>query len=173
VPTNIYFDVDGVLNAQSGRPPRHETGWEGEWSTARISEIAVTWSHELVAAFNELVALPNVNPVWLTSWEDDATLDLCPAIGLNGTDWPVLRGAADDATFAWWKLDAIREDLELSHPDRAIWIDDEFRLDRHAPVWAASAPVWAASAPVWAASSPRMNLGLTRDHIQQIREFLA
>lgn len=49
---SVYLDIDGVINAMSGRPPRHDTGWTGEWSTERIDEIAVTWSHELVDALN-------------------------------------------------------------------------------------------------------------------------
>jgi hypothetical protein len=165
--TTVFFDVDGVLNAQSGQPPRHDTGWNGKWTTDRIAETAVTWSAELVTSINLATALPNVNPVWLTSWEDEAPQFLCPAIGLNGANWPVLHGVAGDASFAWWKLDAIREHIDLHRPDQVIWIDDEIAGDRHAPAWVATAPV-----PILAIS-PQARLGLTRKHLERVYVFVS
>ena len=68
---------------------------------------------------------------------------LCPAIGLNGQEWPVLAGDGQGGGDNWWKLQAIQEDLETSPPDRAVWIDDQLdfraggprlgRVSRHAP----------------------------------------
>lgn len=160
----IYLDVDGVLNAVSnGRP---EWGWECDPDENWVNRFSILTSRELVAEVNALAERPHVRMHWLTTWEDDAAKDLCPAIGLNGQGWPVLHNERryEPTATAWWKLNALRE--HLPEGQRAIWIDDDIRFDRPANEWLAENPN---VTPV----CPRTELGITRRQMRLIAEATA
>lgn len=150
---SIYLDVDGVINAVSPSPV--SWGWEGEGRVERINGFPIRWAPQLVDALNDLASRPHVHMHWLTTWEGDAPRDLCPVIGLDGGDWPVLRNdpAYEPTALSWWKLAALQAHL----PDdrRAIWIDDDIAFDR-------TAQTWLDETPRVTAFSPRTWLGLTR-----------
>lgn len=170
VRTNIYLDVDGVFNAVSDAAPRTNTGWHGDWvGPVKVGGISILYSVELVAAVNELAARPGVTVKWLTAWEELATDELAPAIGLGaGSDWEVITGVEDDdpQNFNWWKLDRVRKDLASSNPDRAVWVDDDIAYDPKTLVWLMSPGL-----PVLHLS-PRTLHGMTRGDVQRIHDFL-
>ncbi|MDP9934051.1 hypothetical protein J2T11_000375 [Paenarthrobacter nicotinovorans] len=110
-PVSIYLDVDGVVNPFS---PMGTTDWGSEWSTADAGILEVAFAPEAVAELNTLAEHPAARFVWLTTWEHLAPEFLCPAIGLNGRDWPVLSSQGWDQGPEWWKLVALQKDLAAS-----------------------------------------------------------
>lgn len=97
-----------------------------------------------------------------TEGAHDAPKNLCPAIGLEGTEWEVLTGDQQDWHGRnWWKLAAIRDDFNAEKPDLAIWIDDDIKLEREAIYWAAE------TEGVMAISPDPLD-GLTRDCLTRI-----
>lgn len=134
--TTIYLDVDGVLNAVSKRTPSVKiSGWD-DWTIKRVGRWPIHHSPAMIAELNALAAREDVTLKWLTTWEDAAANELSPAIGINGQEWEVLHG--DQHAWHgpdWWKLQAIRADVEAS-AGNFIWIDDDISAERHAIEWA-------------------------------------
>jgi len=164
--TTIYLDVDGVLNAVSKKSPTlASTGWD-EWKTAPVNGWPILWAPALINVLNELAAREDVTFKWLTTWQDDAAKVLSPAIGINGQDWPVLHGDQHGwRGREWWKLEAIRADVEASAPGKFIWIDDDLSMEGVAIVWLDGQ---AAGLGI----SPFMVEGLTRDNVAQITNYI-
>ena len=165
--TTIYLDVDGVLNAVSKKSPTlTATGWD-EWETAPVNGWPILWAPELITALNELAAREDVTFKWLTTWTDDAAKVLSPAIGINGQEWEVLHGDqhAWGGRRGWWKLEAIRADVEETNPDLFIWIDDDLSME-------SEALEWVGDSDSRVAISPFMREGLTRENIETIRGLI-
>jgi hypothetical protein len=134
----IYLDVDGVLNAVSKRTPSVKiTGWD-DWKIQRVGRWPIHYSPTMIAELNSLAEQDDVTVKWLTTWAADAAEVLSPAIGINGQEWEVLDG--DQHAWRgpdWWKLQAIRADVEASSGN-FIWIDDDISAESHAIDWARS-----------------------------------
>jgi hypothetical protein len=137
--TTVYLDVDGVLNAVSPRTPSVKiTGWD-DWTIKRVGRWPIQHSPAMIAELNALAARDDVTFKWLTTWEDAAAKELSPSIGINGQEWEVLHG--DQHAWHgrdWWKLKAIRDDLEASAGGSFIWIDDDISAEPEAIDWAKS-----------------------------------
>lgn len=135
--TNIYLDVDGVINALgSGELLEMQTGFKG-FNLLTVNGFPIKYAPELVHMLNELADCIDVVFKWVTTWERNAASMLCPAIGLNGQRWAVLVG--DESSWGgpdWWKLDVVRRDIEIETPDFAIWIDDQIAYEPIALAWA-------------------------------------
>jgi hypothetical protein len=135
--TIVYIDVDGVINSFH---KSKTIGWEGEWQLAKVIGYKIHWYTDLVEELNKLAAMENVTVKWLTTWQDKAVTDLCPALGIEGTAWDVLYAADQEDLFdlsnGWWKLRAIMKDVAIHEPDKIVWIDDDFKYDREAIGWA-------------------------------------
>src|SRR5213595_547392 len=164
--TNIYIDVDGVINSfhQS-----KTAGWEGEWNLAKVIGYKIHWYTDLVEELNKLAAMENVTVKWLTTWQDKAVTDLCPALGIEGTDWEVLFCQEGGDLFdlrRWWKLTAIKEDVSKTNPDKIVWIDDDFKYERNAIEWAES--ISDKILPI----SPFTDWGMTKEDFDDIIEFI-
>lgn len=158
--TTIYLDVDGVLNAVNKRIPTM-TGW-GEYTRRKVNSFQVLFAPALIEVLNELASREGVTFKWLTTWERDAAEDLSPAIGLNGQEWQVLGG--DQHSWHgrdWWKLQAIRADVEATSPSRFFWIDDDLDAERHAREWLSTRAEGTGI-------SPLMRDGLTTADVAQI-----
>lgn len=172
----IYIDVDGTLAPVNLEPPRAATGWLGDWSEATIDQQKVRWSHELVNSLNDLFGSDLAGgssfvPVWVTGWEAAAATLLSPRIGLDGAEWPVLRGVADDRSDAWWKLAAIKQDIIDRAPSKAVWLDDDIRLSDEAVAWVRGS--WAADhGTQLLAISPSSLHGLSVADVAELRAFL-
>lgn len=160
--TTIYLDVDGVLNAVSGRAPgKRFVGWE-EYREVHVKGFRIHYAPALINALNKLAARDDVTFKWLTTWKHEAAGKLSAAIGLNGQDWEVLDGDLHAwGGGAWWKLTAIRNDLN----GRSIWIDDDISAE---PV----ATDWAGQRDELLLVSPSVGHGLTTQHLETITAYL-
>lgn len=171
--TDIFIDVDGVINALGffrGTPK----GWE--WDEVSMRRVRVEadkrsypiyFAPQLVA---ELNARPDVRMHWLTTWCSDAATNLSDALGINGGDWIVVgeelfngprynRYQVIDGL--WWKWDALQR---YSRADRVIWLDDHLREHPRAGMWALKEGYL----PI----APPEALGLQPANIARIKEYL-
>lgn len=164
--TNVYFDVDGVINSfyQS-----KTVGWEGDWKVAKVLKYQIHWYTDLVEALNKLSKMEDVTFKWLTTWQDKAVSDLCPALGIEGTEWEVIFSEDKEDLFdlrRWWKLRAIQKDVELTNPDKIVWIDDDFKYERNAIAWAEE--ISDKILPI----SPFTDWGMTKEDVDDIVDFI-
>lgn len=173
--TRIYIDVDGVLNAfnMSKWFKLRSGAWESDYSSVIVRGYRITFNQELIDSLNEMNELENVEFVWLTTWTDNAAIDLAPAIGLKG-DWRVLK--TDDAApvypgdrgaTGWWKFGAIQDDLVENPTDRFVWIDDELSSRFGAKEWA-----YESYPEVSLLISPDDSEGLRPDEVCAIIDFI-
>lgn len=170
--TTIYLDVDGVLNSLSKNPPKKMTGWEGDWNKVKVTisdgnSYPILWAEELIQALNDLDSREDVTFKWLTTWQDDAVSSLSPVIGL-GADWEVLHGDNVYHSFTedWWKLKAIREDIDKTQPERVVWIDDDITYDKK--TWS----FLQEKGDTLYSVAPVSTLGVTKKQINGILEFI-
>lgn len=181
--SNIYLDVDGVINSFSKKPPKNDTGWKGEWlrgdavvpndyptggwSMGSSSQtFSIFWSVELIDSLNKISEMDDVNIIWLTTWKEHAKTVLSPLVGINGQEWVHLDAGDVYDTKDWWKLTAIREHVRETNPDRIIWLDDDLGFDYQARLWVNS--LKNRILPI----TPNSNLGLTKKHISDILDFI-
>ncbi len=168
--TIVYIDVDGVIN--SFNESRKLTGWEGEWNLAIVERYKIHWYTDLVESLNELSKREDVEFKWLTTWQDKAVTALCPPLGIEGQYWDVLYHdtSEGDHLFSrhngWWKLKAIIKDLAIHSPDKAVWIDDDFKYELAAMEWTAF--MGDKVLPV----SPDGDLGMTKEEFNGIIEYI-
>lgn len=161
---NIYLDVDGVINAVGTDIAKlpNITGLS-RYKHAKAGSIPIVCSQDVVDFLSELGSTPGVAIKWLTTWEEDARTELCPAIGLAGHQWEVLTGEQDDWQGKnWWKLKAIQDDMGKCSPDLALWIDDDIQYEK-------AAREWADSQPEVLRLSPRTWDGLNRNELQWVQ----
>lgn len=161
---SLYLDVDGVICPYG---PAGATDWGTGWQRAGVGQLELRYAAELVGELNELSHRPDVRFVWLTSWEEQAPRYLCGAIGLDGRQWPVLRYNPQRRRYDWWKLEAIRDDVEKHAPGRAIWIDDQLDLVEAAGAWVNTL------APRVLGVCPDPRRGMSPAELQHIKDFLA
>lgn len=167
--TDIYLDVDGVLNAVSPSTPR-SWGW-GESECVTVNGFPIRYSPLLVERLNALAAREDVTVWWLTTWERDAATLLAPAIGLNGSAWEVLgtdEHYSKELADGWWKWHAVVDHF-LSSGTRAVWIDDDLGFDRKAQEWAAMHVADGTLLTV----SPATHRGLTVAEFDAIESWIA
>lgn len=166
--TIVYIDVDGVINSFHRTK---QSGWKGEWELATVIGYKIHWYTDLVEEINKLATMENVTVKWLTTWQDKAVTDLCPALGIEGTSWDVLYAADQEDLFdlsnGWWKLRAIMKDVAINDPEKIVWIDDDFKYERNAMEWTnhlGSEKIH----PV----SPFTDWGMTKEDFNGIIEFI-
>lgn len=196
--TRIYLDVDGVLNAYHHSPkkpfPIEESGWErwikteAGWdepvyywaagirktsSRVKKKRFPIRYSPQLIEALNEIAEMDDVEIVWLTTWSEHAGQGLSSAIGLNGSQWRVLKMPNDEWTNIhnpWWKSIKLREDIEQNGaPDKLIWLDDHLHLygrDTHSLI-----SILSDNSDVLAIA-PIEHVGLTSDDVCGIIDFI-
>jgi hypothetical protein len=131
--STLYLDVDGVLCPFGAAG---SNGWGTPWRYADAGLLPVAFAPELVAGLNSLAVTAELRCVWLTSWEELAPQYLCPAIGLDGAQWPHLTAEGAGSGPGWWKLDAIQDDVERTSPDAVAWVDDQLAYEAEAQAWA-------------------------------------
>ncbi|MFJ5958573.1 HAD domain-containing protein [Paenarthrobacter sp. NPDC092416] len=163
VRVSIYLDVDGVVNPFG---PSGVSDWGTEWSIADAGILDVAFAPEAVEELNELARHPAARFVWLTTWERLAPEYLCPAIGLNGQDWPVLSSQGWDEGPEWWKLVALQKDLAATGVERIVWLDDQLSQESDARSWAE----YQQDSVLCISPDPRR--GLSRRELAAVRAFL-
>lgn len=163
--TTIYLDVDGVINAIGRHHPEAKHTGFSEYRSVMVNGFQIAYAPALIDALNALAFRADVTIQWLTTWEFDAANVLSPQIGLFGEAWSVLTG--DQHRWGgsdWWKLAAIRDDVESTAPDTVIWIDDDLSIERDALNWAHRAGVHIIS--------PEARYGLTTNHLDKIHSLI-
>lgn len=168
------LDVDGVLNAQSAKPPR------SVWPADAWLRFAYTDRRD-GTDYPVLVAQPVVDFVrcvhdagraeirWHTTWQDQANV-LGVRLGLPAFpvhDAPEYAAAGGDGRGVnWWKLPAARR--VVADEGRALlWTDDDARFNLAVP--AARAALAGGRTLVVA---PHGSCGLSRRQLREISEFL-
>ncbi len=176
--TRIYIDVDGVINSLSRSAPKQNTQWLGEWKSEYVkvhgSKYMILWSTELIHQLNLLDKRDDVEFIFLTTWQDSATTILAPLTGLNALNWKVLYPEHEDDIYdtkTWWKLTAIKNDLEDMVEDdidydQVVWIDDDLQYDKSSLDWAKTQEKDFLLVP------PISVLGLTQKQISVIIDFI-
>lgn len=162
----LFLDVDGVLNAGKRRLEGGWTDWRrikirdvprGDVASGVLDDFVLRLSKTMCAA---LATLP-VEIHWATTWEHLANERLYWHTGLN--DYPVacrrrLREGHG------WKWEDIRLMLEAD-PRPVIWLDDEC-IPEEAGDWCE------ANGIPYLFIAPDEEVGLTRAHVDQIKEWL-
>jgi hypothetical protein len=166
--TIIYIDVDGVIN--SFHQSFKGTGWSGDYRLKKIIGYKIRWYTDLVDSLNELAKREDVEVKWLTTWQDKAVTDLCPALGIEGQYWDVLYAADQEDLFdlsnGWWKLRAIIKDYTIHQPDKVVWIDDDIKYEGNALAWINHME------DTVHAVSPFTDWGMTKEEFSGIIEYI-
>lgn len=162
--TNVYVDVDGVLNALHARPGTG--GWDPSGHrTFKANGFTMTFHTGLIDKMRELEAMPGVAMYWLTSWGVEAPSLLSAHFGI-GADWEVVPNT-EFAFSRWWKYDDIRDHIANTEPHAVVWIDDDHRHYRINPV-----QVLETSEAVMIVS-PKLQVGLTVQDMKNVLEFVS
>lgn len=122
----IFLDVDGVLNADPKPNKRHK------YQRTTVLGSPIWYRPEIIDYFNNLDKSGRADIRWLTTWGEQANVNLGPELGLNY--FPVVpegEGSERHLDDDWWKIVAIKKFL-LAKKDNGmdqpwIWIDDEIR----------------------------------------------
>lgn len=163
--TIVFLDIDGTINAFSGRPPKKNTYWSGEWHKERIDGEWVLWSHELVEALIQLSLRDDVKIVWLTDWRNKA-LEFGAAVGLPEFEYtPATEDEIQPDANNWWKLAHVQAAWRSDPDGRVVWLDDGIQYDP-------KSHSWELGRDRLLTISPYQNHGLTRKHLKMINEFL-
>lgn len=120
----LALDVDGPYNPYGGSNSIREkagyrkyhlspTGWDG-YRSLRVWLKASHGEETL-----KLAAEAELDPVWATTWEDDANSMIGPKIGLPVLPVIKFRGSRE------WKFPDV---LEYAAGRPLAWFDDDFRL---------------------------------------------
>jgi len=149
----LALDVDGVVNAFTKNSRKLESGQIAEWP--------IKWRPPMIERLKAVLALPNVEGAWLTTWlQSPALLDeLEELLGLKGyvphraeypfmveLGWGGAKVLADERFTGsslnvgnprWWKFRSAQFLVEDLKPDRFAWIDDELGSAKGIPndIW--------------------------------------
>ncbi len=151
--TIVSLDVDGVLNSFSKNGKNLSSGRVGEWP--------IKWREEVLERLRAILALPNVEGAWLTTWlsEPDLLNELEELLNLKGLvphwaeyphmtelGWGGVKVPLDDRYIGaslspgnprWWKFRSADFLVEELAPTRFAWLDDELGTAKGIPgdVW--------------------------------------
>lgn len=164
----ILLDVDGVLNAVTRAPGDH---WD-DWRVEKCMGFPITHSPAVGARLLALAERPEVELIWLTTWEHNANDWIGPLFG-----WPSFRVLDRHdliesptglivSTQGWWKLDEAQA-LWEDDPVPFVWIDDDLGIgDDGATDWIHSLDGAAIGV------RPDSERGLTPNLLDVIEEFV-
>lgn len=159
----VFVDVDGVINAYSGKPHVPDWGWpreNGEY--VKVLGLGIVYSPDMIQRLGDVTARDDVEALWLTTWVDTARDDLAPVIGLGST-WHVVPRTYDEKI--WWKLDAIQS-LNTGFTGKVVWVDDDIKFFPEAKEWLESCDLDIL------AVSPRTETGITLSQMQRIERYV-
>jgi hypothetical protein len=167
----VYLDFDGVLNPFPFDPNPFTT--ESPWTDFTAHTVSLPADSGYVRQFvvnvsqtaaDALWEASNGAVTWHTTWNEGnfANRFLSPLFG-----WSSLFRAPfldKHVRHSWWKLEAL---LSLERdgvlPDRFVWIDDDLKFEQDALDWCKDR----GCLPL----SPDSHVGLTEDHLDQIKGF--
>ncbi|MFJ1841376.1 HAD domain-containing protein [Streptomyces sp. NPDC088146] len=166
----LLLDIDGVLipfpAADSSTPPTHVRHTVLPTGRRPDNPVAIWLDPDHGPLLTSLLTSGFVNPVWCTSWRNDAATIIGPLLGVP--DFPY--------------LDLPRPQIATSHPNGYLWKRD------HVDPWLGSAPVawvdddFTALDHTWAAErtaqgrptllvQPNPHVGLQPSHLADVREW--
>lgn len=153
-----YVDFDNVFNL-------HWKPVHGEF----IQHGSKGYSHyspAVVESFNQFAKTPDLEIIWVTTWESAAG-KMGASIGLeNSQSWLWLPAMEYDASMdEWLKYDSVRKHWENHSYDSAIWIDDELVDYDFAVEWCSRVGIHAIS--------PNPSTGLTLGDIQTACDLIS
>lgn len=164
----LFLDVDGCLNA-FGYKPTNE--WGDNFQVYVETSQGQSFPHTLSKAMGAaLMELP-VEIVWLTTWMHDAW-KVGQHIGLDmDRKWTVLSHdatAPHQLVVGNWKLNCLMNHLHEDARD-FVWIDDD-------AIYAGAREIAEQEARDHGVRChfiiPESNCGISRAHIQEIKEFI-
>ncbi|WP_257477602.1 HAD domain-containing protein [Acidipropionibacterium jensenii] len=162
---NVYFDIDGVLNLYGPDPLSQTPDDQDLWSSYRSQSMMLTYSPEMIARINEILAIPGVTPFWLTTWEREAAW-FGSQVGLTGAEeWQWLPAVGMTPSGQWQKFASIRSHLKVARPQLAIWFDDDLAIQSDARAWTDRLGAVHAHAP-----DPR--IGLRPSEVDRMEELI-
>lgn len=161
----ILIDFDGVFNIVNDLEVARGVWSDVEEIYVPISggSIRTRVSPTLVSLFSRIVESGLVDVEWLTTWKED-TEQFPAALGFPSLIWH--DEPADLPFFPWWKWEVVKtiaEERERGTP--VLWIDDDIRHDR-------DAPVWISENEFVTALSPDSFKGITPAQVQEITTFV-
>lgn len=119
--TNLYLDIDGVLNVfdRTGDNP----AWPDPYAEGRAQGHLIVWSPALIEELH-FVLNTGVDLVWTTTWRQHALDDIAPLVGLPATRFITANEKFSDSSTIQWKTRAVLADQD-SDPSSFIWVDDD------------------------------------------------
>lgn len=136
----IALDVDGVVNSFTKNPRK-------PLERVQIGEWPVQWREPLIARLRDLLARPDVEGAWLTTWLEQPDLldQLERALALDGlvphrAEHPAPQDSTGQVAISpkfnedtstsphsprWWKFRAAQMLVEEIRPERFAWLDDD------------------------------------------------
>lgn len=174
------LDVDGVINAITGRPD--EEVWPAEAWTRRFVATLDGRRWPILTAAPVLAYLVDAHEAgrveirWHTTWQRSAIERLAPALGLP--QWPLAPApeftSFEDSGYArgasahsWWKTGAAQR-VRTEESRRLLWTDDDLSAGRGLPDVERLQ-----SDPDVCLVSPVPSAGLSRPDLARIERFLA
>ena len=171
LPPLLLVDVDGVLNAVVAPPFAGREAGASSSGLFEIEFVARNFPIRVPMTTRERITtlLALFEPVWATTWEDNAAEHLSPVLGF-GADWPVIRFHDDIPDAGTWKLPAVQRFAEQPENESRplAWIDDDLQPD--ALEWAARRTRSGVSTLM---IRPEANVGFTSKHFERLLAFHA
>lgn len=165
---NLFLlDVDGVVNAVPIWGPREPdecpwpAGWESCVANFHDQAFTITFSRDLIEAVLDIHRSGLAEVRWLTTWEEQANLELAGRFGFPRFE---VVGAPSYWDGSWWKFPLARAVAEAGE-GKVVWADDDLSHEEAAHSWAVEArnvlPL-----------VPHPHVGLTPDDIDKAKRFL-
>jgi len=161
------LDVDGVLNACPYMPGMVQYDWNFDVDV-NVGPFPMHMSTEMAAA---LLSLP-MDLEWLTTWcmrpdNNDANERIAPLLGLPRL--PQHRALPRRfSQCSWWKRDVFDSLRERFPTRKIVWMDDD--LSAEMGLKRGSTHITPDGLTLMVCPEP--DVGLTKAHIETIREFL-
>jgi hypothetical protein len=176
LPTIVFVDVDGVINADIPLWPT-DTHRRADVFIRSIRQAQrIDYSTDVVDGLRAIEAMPGVEMKWLTTWQYAAADDLAPVIGV-GSGWPVMvepmtTDGLGNPYLDWWKADVVRDSARAGQ--RVVWIDDDIvAWQRLARIFGKPERLeWITPESVFTVCPSSMH-GLEPRHFADIAEFIA
>ena len=161
---NLYCDVDGVINI-SKHHDEAVTKFIFRRLPSFVGRIGVVplrlrWSTYVPDFLTDLSA----NFFWLTTWNHQAVHILEPLLGIKSKGVLDYKMKLREARHQKWKYELLQAH-QAKNPTPFIWIDDVATKHYREEDWV--------NAPQHLVIRPLKHQGITREHMEQITNFMA
>jgi hypothetical protein len=168
--TLIFLDIDGVVNSHPA-PKNHLIRRLGlsDYRFQQVAGFPIWTNPDVISALNSWNRIPEVQIVWLTTWDDRANRDFAPAVGLP--QFSTLASIMDSSNYSsmnlnWWKYVQLQKFMsENSHVNKIVWLDDDLRRKTKNDLGS-----WFRGLSLLI--TPNSCPGLIPEHLHQIEKFL-